>query len=53
MGATPFRNEQFENIAGLKAEYLDSDNPIISMDTKKKEHWATSAGKGNCTPPAS
>jgi hypothetical protein len=38
MGASPFRNEQFENIARLKAEYLDSKNPIISMDTKKKEH---------------
>jgi hypothetical protein len=38
MKATPFRNEQFENIARLKAEYLDSDNPIVSMDTKKKEH---------------
>jgi hypothetical protein len=37
MGATPFRNEQFENIARLKAEYLDSPNPIVSMDTKKKE----------------
>jgi hypothetical protein len=30
------RNEQFENIARLKAEYEASDNPIISMDTKKK-----------------
>jgi hypothetical protein len=38
MGATPFRNEQFENIARLKAEYLGSNNPIVSMDTKKKEH---------------
>ena len=38
MGATPFRNEQFEKIARLKAKYLDSDNPIVSMDTKKKEH---------------
>lgn len=38
MGATPHRNEQFENIARLKAEYLESENPIISMDTKKKEH---------------
>jgi hypothetical protein len=38
MGATPFRNEQFENIARLKAEYLRSNNPILSMDTKKKEH---------------
>lgn len=38
MGATPFRNEQFEKIARLKAEYLTSGNPILSMDTKKKEH---------------
>jgi len=37
MGETPFRNEQFENIACLKGEYLDSANPIVSMDTKKKE----------------
>ncbi len=37
MGESPFRNEQFENIARLKDEYLDSENPIISMDTKKKE----------------
>lgn len=32
------RNEQFENIARLKAEYIEAGNPIISMDTKKKEH---------------
>lgn len=37
MGEAPGRNEQFENIARLKAEYEDSPNPIISMDTKKKE----------------
>lgn len=37
MGNTPFRNEQFEKIARLKQQYLDSPNPIISMDTKKKE----------------
>jgi len=37
MGEGPFRNEQFENIAELKQQYLDSPNPIISMDTKKKE----------------
>jgi hypothetical protein len=37
MGEVPFRNEQFENIAQLKQQYLDSPNPIISMDTKKKE----------------
>lgn len=37
MGETPFRNEQFENIERLQQQYFDSPNPIISMDTKKKE----------------
>jgi hypothetical protein len=37
MGDAPFRNEQFENIARLKQRYVNSPNPIISMDTKKKE----------------
>lgn len=37
MGDVPFRNEQFENIVLLKQEYVDSPNPIISMDSKKKE----------------
>ena len=37
MGNHPDRNEQFGNIARLKQEYLESDNPIVSMDTKKKE----------------
>ena len=37
MGDHPDRNSQFENIARLKQEYLGSDNPIVSMDTKKKE----------------
>jgi hypothetical protein len=32
------RNEQFENIARLKAEFEAAGNPIISMDSKKKEH---------------
>ena len=31
------RNEQFENIARLKAEYEAAGHPIISLDTKKKE----------------
>ena len=31
------RNEQFQNIISYKQEYLDSNNPIISIDTKKKE----------------
>ena len=33
------RNEQFENIAGWIAEYMATDNnPIVSIDTKKKEY---------------
>ncbi len=31
------RNEQFENINRLKAEFEAIGNPVISMDTKKKE----------------
>lgn len=34
----PNRNAQFENIARLTAEYQAAGNPILSMDTKKKEH---------------
>jgi len=30
------RNEQFKRIQELKDEYLKSENPIISMDVKKK-----------------
>jgi hypothetical protein len=32
------RNEQFENIARLKAEHVAAGNPVVSMDTKKKEY---------------
>jgi hypothetical protein len=32
------RNEQFENIIGLKAEYEAAGQPVVSMDTKKKEY---------------
>jgi hypothetical protein len=31
------RNEQFEKIAQLKQEFGTTDNPIVSIDTKKKE----------------
>jgi len=34
----PHRNEQFENIARLIAAYESAHNPIVSMDTKKKEY---------------
>jgi hypothetical protein len=38
MKAVKYRNEQFENIERLKDEYEAASNPIVSMDTKKKEH---------------
>lgn len=37
MKKVPKRNEQFENIARLRAEFEAAGNPIISLDTKKKE----------------
>ena len=37
IGESKDRNEQFENIAELKNVYMNAGNPIISMDTKKKE----------------
>jgi Rhodopirellula transposase DDE domain len=33
----PDRNSQFETIARLKSAYLDSANPILSMDLKARE----------------
>lgn len=33
----PDRNTQFEHIAKLKSEYLKAGQPVISVDTKKKE----------------
>jgi hypothetical protein len=33
----PDRNAQFETIARLKGEYLDSPNPILSIDLKARE----------------
>lgn len=41
MGRHPDRNAQFERIAELKAEYFDSDNPIMSIDAKKRELLGT------------
>lgn len=38
MKQVSYRNEQFENIARLKAEYQAAGNPVISIDTKKKEY---------------
>jgi hypothetical protein len=41
MGFHKDRNAQFENIARIKGEYLASDDPILSIDTKKKELLGT------------
>jgi hypothetical protein len=35
-GSHPQRNAQFENIERLKAKYTVEGNPVLSMDTKKK-----------------
>lgn len=37
MARHPDRNAQFETIARLKREFLDSDDPIVSMDLKARE----------------
>jgi hypothetical protein len=51
MGQAEGRNEQFEIIADLKRAYFDSHDPIISMDTKKKEllgeFWRPGTAYGN------
>jgi len=36
--SVPDRNEQFDNIVKLRSSYMEASNPVISMDTKKKEH---------------
>jgi DNA replicative helicase MCM subunit Mcm2 (Cdc46/Mcm family) len=35
-GSHPQRNQQFENIEQLKDSYQQAGNPVLSMDTKKK-----------------
>jgi hypothetical protein len=37
MGQHKDRNAQFENIATLKSRYFDSLDPLMSIDTKKRE----------------
>jgi hypothetical protein len=41
MGQHQDRDAQFVNIARIKQEYLNSPNPILSIDTKKKELLGT------------
>jgi len=38
IGQNEQRNEQFENISRLKAEYEANGDPVISIDTKKRAH---------------
>lgn len=42
------RNEQFENIDKLKTQYMNSNNPILSIDVKKKELIGNFYRHGNC-----
>lgn len=43
------RDEQFEKIDKLKTEYLESDvNPVLSIDTKKKELIGNLYREGSC-----
>jgi hypothetical protein len=53
MGSHADRNAQFERIAALKHEYVSAGNPIISIDTKKKELLGNffRAGKLECKDP--
>jgi Rhodopirellula transposase DDE domain len=37
IGKSTVREEQFNNIMAEKEKFMQSDNPIISIDTKKKE----------------
>jgi Rhodopirellula transposase DDE domain len=46
MSRHPDRNTQFEVIARLKGEYLDSVNPIISIDLKAREQLGNFFRKG-------
>jgi hypothetical protein len=45
-GQSPDRNVQFERIAELKGQYIDAGLPILSMDTKAKEHLGRLYRKG-------
>src|SRR6266853_615190 len=40
-GDSPHRDAQFRHIAHLLQEFLEADNPILSIDTKKKEFLGT------------
>lgn len=45
------RDKQFRNIEKIKKEFIDSENPVLSIDTKKKEKLGNlyRAGRVYCT----
>ena len=45
----PERNDQFEKIAAVGEEEKDSPNPLLSIDTKKKNISVNCIGRGRCT----
>ncbi|BBL76843.1 transposase [Methylomagnum ishizawai] len=47
LGAHPDRDAQFRNIAKLKAGYLAAGDPVLSIDTKKKELIGNFAREGH------
>jgi hypothetical protein len=40
-GDSPYRDAQFRHLAHLIQEFLAAGNPVLSMDTKKKEYLGT------------
>lgn len=48
-GSSEQRDEQFANIARLKAKYQADGNPIVSMDVKKKSSSVTSTVTAHST----
>jgi hypothetical protein len=40
-GDSPHRDEQFRHLAYLIQEFLEAGNPVLSIDTKKKEYLGT------------
>jgi hypothetical protein len=45
-GQSPDRDAQFQRLAELKAEYAAAGNPVLSVDTKAKEHLGQLFRKG-------
>jgi hypothetical protein len=48
IGSCENRNEQFENINSMRSEYEQDGNPIVSMDSKKKELLGNLYRNGHC-----